>query len=112
MAGLVPAIHVFSCCETARTWMPGTRPGMTGERPMPEFIDLFSNQTPRRVRTRYSTVSDPRQQLNTRRKIWFTTYRTTLEGGNNEEKQSKPHFPSHTTFCSCQRGRRSRDRGR
>jgi hypothetical protein len=25
MAGLVPAIHVFA----AKTWMPGTRPGMT-----------------------------------------------------------------------------------
>jgi hypothetical protein len=29
MAGLVPAIHVFSCSIAARTWMPGTRPGMT-----------------------------------------------------------------------------------
>jgi hypothetical protein len=27
MAGLVPAIHVFPRSET---WMPGTRPGMTG----------------------------------------------------------------------------------
>jgi hypothetical protein len=26
MAGLVPAIHVFCA---AKTWMPGTRPGMT-----------------------------------------------------------------------------------
>jgi hypothetical protein len=26
MAGLVPAIHVFTI---AKTWMPGTRPGMT-----------------------------------------------------------------------------------
>ena len=26
MAGLVPAIHV---CLAAKTWMPGTRPGMT-----------------------------------------------------------------------------------
>jgi hypothetical protein len=30
MAGLVPAIHVFS--YAAKTWMPGTRPGMTIER--------------------------------------------------------------------------------
>src|ERR1051326_4077399 len=29
MAGLVPAIHVFTACEPAKTWMPGTRPGMT-----------------------------------------------------------------------------------
>jgi hypothetical protein len=28
MAGLVPAIHVFSRNEK-KTWMPGTRPGMT-----------------------------------------------------------------------------------
>jgi len=30
MAGLVPAIHVF-CDATRKTWMPGTRPGMTNE---------------------------------------------------------------------------------
>src|SRR2546430_4342533 len=29
MAGLVPAIHVFT--RPAKTWMPGTRPGMTIE---------------------------------------------------------------------------------
>src|SRR6266699_1446067 len=29
MAGLVPAIHVFPCCWIVKTWMPGTRPGMT-----------------------------------------------------------------------------------
>jgi hypothetical protein len=28
MAGLVPAIHDFLSCD-AKTWMPGTRPGMT-----------------------------------------------------------------------------------
>jgi hypothetical protein len=28
MAGLVPAIHVFYFTGT-KTWMPGTRPGMT-----------------------------------------------------------------------------------
>jgi hypothetical protein len=28
MAGLVPAIHVF-LHSTSKTWMPGTRPGMT-----------------------------------------------------------------------------------
>ena len=31
MAGLVPAIHVFLRAET-KTWMPGTRPGMTSQR--------------------------------------------------------------------------------
>ena len=30
MAGLVPAIHVL--LQGCKTWMPGTRPGMTGER--------------------------------------------------------------------------------
>lgn len=30
MAGLVPAIHVF-LTELAKTWLPGTRPGMTTE---------------------------------------------------------------------------------
>jgi hypothetical protein len=29
MAGLVPAIHVFGTAE--KTWMPGTRQGMTTE---------------------------------------------------------------------------------
>ena len=36
MAGLDPAIHVFLA---AKTWMPGTRPGMTNER-VP-FAELF-----------------------------------------------------------------------
>jgi len=30
MAGLVPAIHVLVAAR--KTWMPGTRPGMTNER--------------------------------------------------------------------------------
>jgi len=29
MAGLVPAIHDFFLAESAKSWMPGTRPGMT-----------------------------------------------------------------------------------
>jgi hypothetical protein len=29
MAGLVPAIHVFLATTVRKTWMPGTRPGMT-----------------------------------------------------------------------------------
>jgi hypothetical protein len=31
MAGLVPAIHVFARGRKFKTWMPGTRPGMTNE---------------------------------------------------------------------------------
>jgi hypothetical protein len=38
MAGLVPAIHVF-CFSGVKTWMPGTRPGMTAE-DGPSPIDL------------------------------------------------------------------------
>jgi hypothetical protein len=29
MAGLVPAIHVLIRLDVVKTWMPGTRPGMT-----------------------------------------------------------------------------------
>jgi hypothetical protein len=29
MAGLVPAIHAFVSQKESKTWMPGTRPGMT-----------------------------------------------------------------------------------
>jgi hypothetical protein len=29
MAGPVPAIHVFAAVVHVKTWMPGTRPGMT-----------------------------------------------------------------------------------
>jgi hypothetical protein len=31
VAGLVPAIHVFEVLTRFKTWMPGTRPGMTRE---------------------------------------------------------------------------------
>jgi len=37
MAGLVPAIHVFLVAPP-KTWMPGTRPGMTAERPVPAAL--------------------------------------------------------------------------
>jgi hypothetical protein len=29
MAGLDPAIHAFLASTSVKTWMPGTRPGMT-----------------------------------------------------------------------------------
>jgi hypothetical protein len=32
MAGLVPAIHVFGFGVNEKTWMLGTKPGMTRER--------------------------------------------------------------------------------
>jgi hypothetical protein len=34
MAGLVPAIHVFAYAKL-KTWMPGTRPGMTDQNQAP-----------------------------------------------------------------------------
>jgi hypothetical protein len=35
MAGLAPAIHAFY--SKSKTWMPGTRPGMTEEAPKRRF---------------------------------------------------------------------------
>jgi hypothetical protein len=32
MAGLVPAIHVFSVAIPVKAWMPGTSPGMTSSK--------------------------------------------------------------------------------
>jgi hypothetical protein len=37
MAGLVPAIHVLFDAAGKKTWMPGTRPGMTKEPHIQEF---------------------------------------------------------------------------
>src|SRR5215208_1479118 len=49
MAGPVPAIHVFRCRRGAKTWMPGSRPGMTGwvvlAGPVPA-IHVFRRQSP------------------------------------------------------------------
>ncbi len=40
MAGPVPAIHVFLASRKARkTWMPGTRPGMTSQNLMPLALE-------------------------------------------------------------------------
>jgi len=38
MAGLVPAIHVFAS-HKEKTWMPGTRPGMTSKVPELDSVD-------------------------------------------------------------------------
>src|SRR5438270_2037598 len=37
MAGLVPAIHVCLPRCKGKTWMPGTRPGMTSRPEAPDF---------------------------------------------------------------------------
>src|SRR5712691_8971371 len=44
MAGLVPAIHVFESTRIFKTWMPGTRPGMTSQRS--RRLVLASRATP------------------------------------------------------------------
>src|SRR5450756_2592003 len=47
MAGLVPSIHVFDIVEKFKTWMPGTRPGMTGKgmsRPRKVHVKSFGCQ--------------------------------------------------------------------
>jgi hypothetical protein len=45
MAGLDPAIHVFLWCYTVKTWMPGTRPGMTSLFRTPYFTGCILSQT-------------------------------------------------------------------
>jgi hypothetical protein len=49
MAGLVPAIYVF-LTWMQKTWMPGTRPGMTSFTGTPHSIGCVLNQPLRRVR--------------------------------------------------------------
>jgi hypothetical protein len=45
MAGLVPAIHGF---PVSKTWMPGTRPGMTAEY-YPPRISAAASTTARTI---------------------------------------------------------------
>jgi tRNA(adenine34) deaminase len=40
MAGLVPAIHVFYVAPCIKTWMSGTRPGMTASMAIPSFMQI------------------------------------------------------------------------
>jgi len=41
MTGLVPAMHVFYAAPCIKTWMPGTRPGMTVlVMPSPSFMQM------------------------------------------------------------------------
>ena len=43
MAGLVPAIHVF--LTEAKTWMPGTSPGMTSQVTKSDRVSLLARLT-------------------------------------------------------------------
>src|ERR1700682_4848174 len=49
MAGLVSAIYVFPCSSRAKTWMPGTSPGMTMKRYVVALSDVFAAQTQLRL---------------------------------------------------------------
>jgi hypothetical protein len=42
VAGLVPAIHVFASAQS-RTWMPGTRPGMTEDELIAQTVSQISS---------------------------------------------------------------------
>jgi hypothetical protein len=44
MAGLVPAIHALLDLTQSKTWMPGTKPGMTVERPLRMNWKLLSSR--------------------------------------------------------------------
>ena len=46
MAGLVPAIHVF----LLKTWMAGTRPGMTNLNQQPRTVMALNHKRPNRAR--------------------------------------------------------------
>jgi hypothetical protein len=43
MAGLVPAVHVLALYQ--RTWMPGTRPGMTETYKYRDGLTSITRQT-------------------------------------------------------------------
>jgi hypothetical protein len=51
MAGLVPAIHVFSLAPPFKAWMPGTRPGMTSN--MWHVHYFFAYDAPMPARTSF-----------------------------------------------------------
>src|SRR5436305_12006563 len=40
MAGLVPAIHALLVAQSLKTWMPGTRPGMTAPRQLQALASI------------------------------------------------------------------------
>src|ERR1700694_2579400 len=57
MAGLVPAIHVFSGKEPRKTWMPGTsvKPGHDGSRNYPPLIGGMVTWSRRQARRSISS---------------------------------------------------------
>src|SRR5215212_5407857 len=63
MAGLVPAIHVL-LGQQRKTWMPGTRPGMTNERAR-EMADMWNKYEPTAARKRGKPGRDTRPKSTT-----------------------------------------------
>ncbi|TAH67828.1 MAG: hypothetical protein EWM45_06455 [Rhodopseudomonas palustris] len=59
MAGLVPAIHALHGIAAAKTWMPGTRPGMTND-----------NQTGSQAIVFIASVA---KQSSTKRRAWIAS---------------------------------------
>jgi hypothetical protein len=69
MAGLVPAIHAFF---DAKTWMPGTRPGMTRIQRTPRLDDeiyFAFGCNPNRLAISRSCIRFGRSPIN-RREAW------------------------------------------
>ena len=113
MAGLVPAIHVSGAAR--RTWMPGTRPGMTAEHSTANdmtrrmlrlaFILLaFALSVPAHragaARPRQAAAAIPRAQASPRRTAWWWRRRRRAARIGVEILQSRRQ-------CG---GRRGRDR--
>jgi hypothetical protein len=65
MAGLVPAIHVFPGLSAAKTWMPGTRQGMTklgSKAPIP--LAAFESDSQDEVSNPHGEVVASRLKMN------------------------------------------------
>jgi len=60
MAGLVPAIHVFFDSPAPKTWMPGTTPGMTSEKPTTPVLGKIPLNYPPIHRRQRDEVGDRR----------------------------------------------------
>jgi hypothetical protein len=58
MAGLVPAIHVLGRLQRRRTWMPGTRPGMTVELIAPSPVNSREKANNLRILAEHPYIHD------------------------------------------------------
>jgi hypothetical protein len=58
MAGLRPGHPRLSCFSAFKTWMPGTRPGMTNQMARPNFIGRFFDKTLRMTGACIARISE------------------------------------------------------